>query len=533
MPTLKNEAFFPSPSVCTLLNVALEPRTQEVEIASSLQIPAFQIIGLPGPEVSEAKDRIRAAIESTDFEFPRRKLVLNLSPASVRKQGTGLDLAMAIATLIEGLRIEGFSTALFPHRRFFAWGELGLGGQVKAVGSPTRAIASAISGRAECMIVSRDEVATFLEVRDRLFPESQEKLSLIGVAHLSEVLFYLRTGTIDGPPPAAARPGLEASGKSRDTRSLLSLPSGLERTLRIAATGGHHFLLLGPKGVGKSHALEWFLAMLPELDLETTRMRSFLGEMSGKSCEAPYRRVGTQAKPASLLGSFSTGALRPGELSLAHGGVLLADEFPEWSRDAREALREPLERRKLSLTRVDGAVELPCDFIFAGNGNLCPCGGIPEAPTDESQFACRCHPVDRLRYLSRLSGPILDRLDIVSLLRKVPAMTDTVENVKASPADRLAQLREEIALGRQALRGTFGSLPGKMEAFELEEILQIAPELREALDRLRFRSFRDRHKTFRLALTLAALQGCSLPSERHLLEARAMRTEADSLFRPA
>jgi magnesium chelatase family protein len=533
MPDSKNDFSLPSPSVCTLLNVALEPRTQEVEIASSLQIPAFQIIGLPGPEVSEAKDRIRAAVESTDFEFPRRKLVLNLSPASVRKQGTGLDLAMAMATLIEGLRIEGFPTAQFPHRRFFAWGELGLGGHVKAVGAPARAIASAISGRAECMIVSRDEVANFLEIRNRLFPESEEKLSLIGVAHLSEVLQFLRDGTIVGQPAPKHGPVFQAARSPRDTRALLALSPGLERVLRIAATGAHHFLLLGPKGIGKSHALEWFLALLPELDLETTRMRSFLGEMSGKSCEAPYRRVGTQAKPASLLGSYSSGTLRPGELSLAHGGVLLADEFPEWSRDAREALREPLERRKLSLTRVDGAVELPCDFIFAGNGNLCPCGGIPEAPTDESQFACRCHPLDRLRYLSRLSGPILDRLDIVSLLRKTPATNEDRGTEKGSVSDRLDRLREEIALSRQSLRGTFGSLPGKMEAFELEEILQTAPAVREMLDQLRFRSFRDRHKTFRLALTLAALQGCSLPSERHLLEARVMRTEADSLFRPA
>jgi magnesium chelatase family protein len=443
---------------------------------------------------------------------------------------------MATATLIEGLRIEGFSVARFPHRRIFAWGELGLGGQVKPVGAPARTIASALEGRAECLIVSREEVRVFTETRDRLFPHSRAEFPILGVAHLSEVLDYLRTGriaAIDDNTPIGESASPSNIGRSeREGRSLLPLPKGIERILRIAACGGHHFLLLGPKGVGKSHALEWFLALLPELDLETTRIRSFLGEMSGKSSEMPFRRVGTQARPASLLGSFASGALRPGELSLAHGGVLLADEFPEWSRDAREALREPLERRKLSLTRVDGAVELPSDFIFAGNGNLCPCGGIPDPPTDEMQFACRCHPVDRSRYLSRLSGPILDRLDLVSLLRKAPETLAAGAESRGASTD-LAVLREEVARTRQRLLSDFGALPGKMEAYELESILEESPSVRQALDALRFRSFRDRHKTFRIALTLAALQGQRLPNERQLLEARVMRTEADSLFRPA
>src|SRR5690606_2296865 len=198
------------------------------------------------------------------------------------------------------------------------------------------------------------------------------------------------------------------------------------------------------KGTGKSHALEWFLALQPEPDLETRRLRRFLGEISGKSAEEPYRRVSTQARPASLLGSFSSGVLRPGELSLAPAAVLLADEFPEWSRDAREALRDPLERRRLTLTRVDGAIDLPSDFIFAGNGNLCPCGGLPDAPTQEGDFACRCHPLDRRRYLSRLSGPILDRLDLVSILTKRPEPASELSGESAgirSGVKRLETLR--------------------------------------------------------------------------------------------
>jgi magnesium chelatase family protein len=500
------------PEVFTLLNGNVAPRCQEIEIASSFQIPLFQIIGLPGPEVAEAKDRIRAAIESSGFAFPKRKIIVNLSPASVRKEGTGLDLAMAVAVLVEGWKIET-RKGPFPRRRIFAWGELGLDGRVKAVRSPARAIAAALQGGADLMLIAKADEDRFRLAVKELFAESRMPV-IVGISHFREAETVLRSEgesstapqrPIDIPPPPPRR-------------DLLPIPTTTAEILQIAAAGSHHFLLLGPKGVGKSVALEWFLALQPLPSGETSRTRRFLAEISGREEELPYRRIGTQAKPAALLGSYSSGSLRPGEFSLAHGGVLLADEFPEWSRDSREALREPLERKRVTLTRVDGVLELPSDFVFAGNGNLCPCGGVPDAPIDSRLQTCRCLPSVRERYLAKLGGPILDRLDLVVRLFAGPA--EALANGTTGDFIRVA---EKTASARSRLLAQYGTPPGKLSPEDLEEILVSAPSLRLILDTIPFRSFRDRHKTLRIALTLAALRERTEPDAQIFQEARALR----------
>ncbi|MBS1960831.1 MAG: ATP-binding protein [Bdellovibrionales bacterium] len=514
-----------NPEVFTLLNGRVLPRCQEIEIASSLQIPVFQIIGLPGPEVAEAKDRIRAAIEASGFEFPRRKIIVNLSPASVRKEGTGLDLAMAIALYLEGERIAGRSPPSVSNR-IFAWGELGLDGRVKPVRSPARALAAAVTGRAELILVAKSDEARFLETARTLFPEVKFP-PLVGLDHFRELpqaLAESRSAEHDPPRPETTTDSDSDTDSVSESLSsprshLLPIARTTAELLQIAAAGAHHFLLLGPKGVGKSLALEWFLALQPAPDPETIRTRRYLAEISGRDEEAPVRRIGTQVKAAALQGSFAGGALRPGEFSLAHGGVLLADEFPEWSRDAREALREPLERRRVSLTRVDGVLELPADFVFAGNGNLCPCGGQSTAPDSPTTTPCRCLPTERARYLARLSGPILDRLDLVVELRS---------GIANDPARRAtySDIAPPVARARRRLVLRYGLPPGKLPPERLEEILDGAPGLRERLDAIPFRSFRDRHKTLRIALTLAALRDREEPDLDILREARALRIEA-------
>ncbi len=518
------------PVIFTLLNGDIEPRIQEVEIASSYHIPNFQVIGLPGPEVSEAKDRIRAAIESTGFEFPQRKIVLNLSPASVRKQGTGLDLAMAIAVILEGLRIKK-SPTIPGGVRIFAWAELGLNGQVKNVGSPARAIHAAIKGKADLILIAKGDEKIFQSTAQNLFKEESVP-PLFAINHLSEVLLLMKgeipLGSVVNSSVTKNQTEIQNEPHLNSSRaqspSLMPITQELGRILQIAASGSHHFLLLGPKGIGKSQAIEWFLALQPTLDRGTLRTRAFLAEISGKSQLSSFRRVSTQTKPASLVGSFSNGFLRPGEFSLAHGGVLIADEFPEWHRDSREILREPLERKVISLTRVDGSYELPCDFIFAGNGNLCPCGGVPDAPTDSQVSPCRCIPNDRLKYLSRLSGPILDRLDLVSTLLHRPGP----ESERVS----FPKLQSEVTQARTRLLRDWGKLPGKMTAEELEGILKEEASLLNHLDALSFRSFRDRHKTLRIALTLAALRDERIPSKEILRESLILRLQADRAIGP-
>jgi magnesium chelatase family protein len=502
------------PEVFTLLNGDVVPRCQEVEIASTFQIPHFQIIGLPGPEVSEAKDRIRAAIQSSGFDFPKRKVVLNLSPASVRKKGTGLDLAMAIAVLIESWKVEE-KKGPYPRRRIFAWGELGLDGRVKAVRSPARAISAAILGKADLIIVAKGDEVRFRKTAWEIFPEAATP-PILGITHFREA----EAALLEPELPPVAKEVLTLTAIP-GYRHLLPIARSTAETLRIAAAGSHHFLLLGPKGIGKSLALEWFLALQPEIDRETTRTRRFLAEISGREDELPYRRIGTQVKAAALLGSFSGGSLRPGEFSLAHGGVLLADEFPEWSRDAREALREPLERKRVTLTRVDGVLELPSDFVFAGNGNLCPCGGLPDAPSDARSVRCRCLPSVRERYLGKIGGPILDRLDLV-----IPLLTNSEAGDRVHDFPTFAA---ETSAARAKLFARYGGPPGKLSPEDLEDLLETDPTLRGLLDAIPFRSFRDRHKTLRIALTIAALRGLPVPEAQVLREARALRMQSECL----
>jgi magnesium chelatase family protein len=513
------------PEIFTLLNGDVDPRCQEIEIASSFQIPNFQIIGLPGPEVAEAKDRIRSALEASGFDFPKRKIILNLSPASVRKEGTGLDLAMAVAVLIESWKIEGREVRI-PSSRIFAWGELGLDGRVKAVRSPARAIAAGIRARAGILLVAKADESRFRKTARELFSENPVP-EIRGIRHFREV-----EGALQGKPSAFPEEApLDEFPPTLERRHLLPIPPTTATVLQIAAAGAHHFLLLGPKGVGKSLALEWFLALQPPPETDTTRARRFLAEISGREDELPFRRIGTQVKAAALLGSFAGGSLRPGEFSLAHGGVLLADEFPEWSRDAREALREPLERRRVTLTRVDGVLELPSDFIFAGNGNLCPCGGVPDAPLDGRLPSCRCIPSVRERYLAKIGGPILDRLDLVIRLFAGPEAAEGFARTNAE--SEFSRTLETTTRARARLVARYGAPPGKLSAERLEDLLSESPGLRANLDAILFRSFRDRHKTLRVALTLAALRGLDVPDVQIFREARALRIESLKSGRPA
>lgn len=510
MNTHKKSVVSSPSSVFTLMNSEITPRVQWVEVSTSLQIPSFQIIGLPGPEVSEAKERIKSAIENSGLTFPRRKVILNLSPASVRKQGTGLDLAMAMAILIDSNERKKAPV----YRRIFAWGELGLSGQLKSVGQLTRALAAALSENADLIIIPKNDLIAVLD-RAALFSEIEKaSLRIIGIETLSEIPDVL-AGKIQ--PIVLENIGPTERVPSTEHTPLLPLNPELARVLGIASASRHHLLLLGAKGVGKSHALDWLIALQPKIDRETLKTQTFLSELSQNklppSKDTVYRRVSSQVRAASLLGSFHSHHLQPGEFSLAHGGVLLADEFPEWSRDSREVLREPLERGWITLTRVQGSIELPARFLFAGNGNLCPCGGIYSEKTSPHEMTCRCLPHHRLKYLNRLSGPILDRIDLLYVLKRDrPTGAETLEN-----------LRERVEKSRLTQLKLYGKPVGDLGGAEIEEILENEPSLKQHLDSSGAQSLRDRHKTFRIALSLAHWDEVKTPSPLHFLEARLYR----------
>lgn len=515
------------------LNNDILPSIQQIEVASTLQIPAFHIVGLPGPEVSEARERVRAAIDSSGLQFPRRRIVLNLSPASIRKQGTGLDLAMALAILSASLPNKNNN----EDDRIFcaAWGELGLNGTVKPVGQILRSIYSAWKAGIPFLFLSESELNDGKRARSLIqeaesFPSQPPQL--IPVSCLREawdIFLGLPQRTVTDDSITIPEPVEESSPVS-----LLPLSPSMERIIGIAAAGNHHLLVLGPKGAGKTHAMEWLTALQPPLEPRYRLMQALMQELSTQKkwlCALQARRVGAQTRPAALIGSASstiTGGIRPGEFSLAHGGLLIADELPEWARDSCEALREPLERGTITLTRSRGTVELPARFTFAATGNFCPCGGIPPQygsitssgnAVETELRRCSCTSMARTQYLSKLSGPIMDRIDLV--LKVGYSSRTSVHSAEA----RLLQLRKQVLQTREHAKRLWGNSPGLLSASQLENLLSHHQEWLQAPPLHEAGSLRNRHKVLRIALSLAAWDQLSEPTSAHFMEAVCYRPE--------
>ncbi len=521
------------------LHSELRPALQWVEVASFFQIPGFQIIGLPAPEIAEARERVRAAIDAAGLEFPRRRVVVNLAPAGIRKRGTGADLAVALAILADA---NGDRIAC-RESRWVAWGELGLGGELKASGQLTRGLSAAWES-ADVFLLPRAELEAALEIHEWL--QGTRKNAgprVLAAATLREAWELLAAweGSEGSGAPERSLPARDlppgSSPIRAGSRELLPLRGSLERTVAVAASGRHHVLLLGPRGVGKSHAAEWLLALQAEAAADTLLERAWMEELttgataSPARSAAPVRRVSSQARPASLTGGFAapSDSIRPGEFSLAHGGILVADEFPEWHRDSRELLREPLERGLVTLSRARGVAELPARFQLVATGNLCPCGGWPsqlslsgpDEPFTETN-PCRCALARQEAYLERLSGPVLDRTDMVSLV--------SVAASEATSSDRLEALRARVEEARGRALRSWGKLAGNLEAWELEALLRGNESWAKSLRRVRVNGLRSRHKTLRVALTLAAWEAREAPTHAHFLEASLFRPERLGLF---
>jgi magnesium chelatase family protein len=510
------------------LNSESVPQLQKIEIASSLQLPSFQIIGLPCPEVAEAKERVRSAIESSGFEFPRRRVVLNLSPASIRKRGTGLDLAMALAILSKD---EEFESSLC------AWGELGLDGTINPGGQMTRTLYAIWNAEIPYVFISRLELnearaalRTIAQGEAKRTPAPQ----LIAVSSLAEAWEIISQRQFKDAAQVEALMTQELHPFQNQVtayHSLLQLPPFLERVVGVSVSGLHHILLLGPRGVGKTQALDWLIALYPSCEPADLLQQSLLRELSKMESSqsiSTLRRVGSSVRASALMGGASAATIRPGEFSLAHGGILLADELPEWSRDSREAFREPLERGKVTLVRAQvGSIELSARFLLAATGNLCPCGGWPvelPLPSKTSVPKCRCSLTARKNYLNRLSGPILDRIDLV--VRVAPSVP------RGENRTSYTRLLEKVNSTRKRLIELWGKPPGLLTGNELEAIIQqntttqkATTTMKSALEGYTFESLRTRHKVTRVALTLAAWDQAPLPSQVHFSEAMQYRSE--------
>ena len=392
-PAVGNEVSMYSTVITAMLD-GIRAVTVRVEADISAGLPAFEMVGCLSSEVREAKERVRTALHNCGIVLPAKRITINLSPANIRKSGTGFDLPIAIALMaaMGQLASESCQDVLFL-------GELNLSGGIL----PIRGVLPVVSDKLA------DNMHTFVIPKDNLREAKLVKGARVyGFSSLPEVIAYLKGE--DYESQALQKPSAAKIRKTADF-SDINGQLFLKRAAEIAASGMHNMLIVGPPGAGKTMVSERIASILPPLTeeekMELSKIYSICGLLSGADTllsERPFRSPHHTVSPAGLAGGGAD--LRPGEISLAHHGVLFLDELPEFAKSTLEILRQPLEDKTIRITRVRGSVTYPSDFLLLASMNPCNCGYYPDMQK------CRCTPASIKRYFGHLSQPLLDRMDI-------------------------------------------------------------------------------------------------------------------------
>lgn len=420
-----------------LLGIKAIPVNVEVDFSAGL--PGFTLVGLPDNAVRESRERVVSSIRSSGYAASGSRITVNLSPADLKKEGTSLDLPLAMGMLIASEEIQAENP-----EKFVFLGELSLDGRVKAVHG-VLSVAMSLSKEDDVLVVPRENVAEASLVKG---------LSVIGVSTLSECIAAVFPGSKIRPMEAGGimRREMAADPSAPDFRSVVGM-DGVKRALEVAAAGAHNFLLVGSPGSGKTFSARCLPGILPPMTddeiLECTRIYSSLHVLgNGDSVVFQNRRPFRSPHHSSSMMALVGGGphLRPGEATLAHNGILFLDELPEFNRNVLEALREPMEEGFIRISRACGTVVWPARFMMGVAMNPCPCGY-----SMDSKRECSCLPDSVRRYRQRISGPMLDRIDIQMA---VPS-TDPHLLVQLPAGESSLQIRERVVAARKIQRARF------------------------------------------------------------------------------